>query len=104
MLSLRLPIYLKGADMFLATMLMRLFLATGIVAGAMTLALVVYGNILPIREDDQLYLSKGKQMIIASEQRKQLRWLKRLIYIFTAITAVFLLASAGLWVWIGLQS
>ena len=90
--------------MFLATMLMRLFLATGIVAGAMTLALVVYGNTLPIREDDQLYLNKAEQMIIASEQRKHLRWLKRLIYIFTAITAVFLLASAGLWVWIGLQS
>jgi hypothetical protein len=84
-----------------------LFLATGIVAAAMTFALVVYGNTLSIREDDQLYLNKAEQMIMGSEQRKligQMRWLKRLIYVFAAITAVFLLASAGLWVWIGLQS
>jgi len=93
--------------MFDAMMLMRLFLATGIVTAAMTLALVVYGNTLSIREDDQLYLNKAEQTIMGSEQRKligQMRWLKRLIYVFAAITAVFLLASAGLWVWIGLQS
>jgi hypothetical protein len=84
-----------------------LFLATGIVAAAMTFALVVYGNTLSIREDDQLYLNKAEQAIMGSEQRKligQMWWLKRLIYVFAAITAVFFLASAGLWVWIGLQS
>jgi hypothetical protein len=98
---------LKGEDMFGAMMLMRLFLATGIATGAMTLGLLVYGNTLSIREDDQLYLNKAEQTIMGSEQRKligQMRWLKRLIYVFAASTAVFLLASAGLWVWIGLQS
>ena len=92
--------------MFLATILMRLFLASGIVAAAMTLGLVIYGNTLSIREDDQLYLNKAEQTM-ASEQRKivgQMRWLARLIYAFAAITALLLLASFGVWVWIGLRS
>jgi len=93
--------------MFRAIMLMHLFLATGIATGAMTLALVIYGNSLSTREDDQLFLNKAEQMMMASEQRKvvgQMRWLGWLIYVFAAITAMLLLASAGLWVWIGLQS
>jgi uncharacterized membrane protein YhfC len=92
--------------MFRAIMLMHLFLATGIATGAMTLALVIYGNTLSSREDDQLFLNKA-QIMMASEQRKlvgEMRWLARLIYVFAAITATLLLASAGLWVWIGLQS
>jgi hypothetical protein len=97
----------EGGKMFVAMMLMRLFLATGIATGALTLALVIYQNSLSTREDDQLFLNKAEQTIMASEQRKlvgQLRWLARLIYVFAALTAVFLLASAGLWVWIGLRS
>ena len=97
----------EGGKMFVAMMLMRLFLATGIATGAMTLALVIYQNSLSTREDDQLFLNKAEQTIMASEQRKlvgHLRWLERLIYVLAAITAVFLLASAGLWVWIGLRS
>jgi hypothetical protein len=106
MLSLHLSVYLKGG-MFVAMMLMRLFLITGVATGVITFALVIYENSLSIREDDQLFLNKAEQTIMASEQRKlvgQLRWLARLIYVFAAITAVFLLASAGLWVWIGLRS
>jgi fluoride ion exporter CrcB/FEX len=93
--------------MFGAMMLMRLFLATGLATGAITFALVMYENSLSIREDDQLFLNKAEQTFLASEQRKlvgQLRWLARLIYVFAAITATLLLASAGLWVWIGLRS
>jgi hypothetical protein len=93
--------------MFGAVMLMRLFLATGIVAGAITFALVIYGNSLSTREDDQLFINKAEQTFLAAEQRKlvgQLRWLARLIYVFAAVTATLLLASAGLWVWIGLRS
>jgi hypothetical protein len=97
----------EGGGMFVAMMLMRLFLIAGVATGAITFALVIYENSLSIREDDQLFLNKAEQTIMASEQRKlvgQLRWLARLIYVFAAITAVFLLASAGLWVWIGLRS
>jgi hypothetical protein len=97
----------EGGKMFVAMMLMRLFLATGIATGAMTLALVIYGNSLSTLEDDQLFLNKAEQTIIASEQRelvRQLPWLARLIYVFAAITATLLLMSAGLWVWIGLRS
>jgi hypothetical protein len=93
--------------MFVEMMLMRLFLVTGIAMGVMTLALVIYGNSLSTREDDQLFLNKAEQTFIASDQRKlvgQLRWLARLIYVFAAITATLLLVSAGLWVWIGLRS
>lgn len=88
--------------MFRAIMLMHLFLATGITTGAMTLALVIFGNSLSTREDEQLFLNKAEQTIMASEQRKlvgQMRWLTRLTYVFAAITATLLLASAGLWVW-----
>ena len=52
-------------------MLMRLFLATGITTGAMTLALVIFGNSLSTREDDQLFLNKAEQTIMASEQRAE---------------------------------
>ena len=92
--------------MFVEIMLMRLFLVTGIVMGVITFALVIYGNSFSTREDDQLFLNKAGQTFMASDQRKlvgQLRWLARLIYVFAAITALFLLASAGLWVWIGLR-
>jgi hypothetical protein len=93
--------------MFVAVMLMRLFLVTGIAMGVMTFALVIYENSLSNREDDQLFLNTAEQTIMFPEQRKligRLRWLARLIYVFAAITALFLLASAGLWVWIGLRS
>ena len=93
--------------MFVATMLMGLFLVTGIATGVVTLALLIYGNTLSTREDDQLYLNKAEQAIMGSEQHKlivQMRWLGRLIYVFAAITALLLLASGGLWVWIGLRS
>ena len=87
-------------------MLMRLFLALGIALGVMTITFVIYGSTLSNREDDQLFLNNAEQTIMASEQRKlmgQMRWLKRLIYVFATITTLFLLTSAGLWVWIGLQ-
>jgi hypothetical protein len=93
--------------MFVEMMLMRLFLVTGSATGAMTFALVIFGNSFSTREDDQLFLNKAEQTIMASEQRKligQLRWLSRLTYVFAAITATLLLASAGIWVWIGLRS
>jgi hypothetical protein len=104
MLDAELPRFrvFEGGKMFVAMMLMRLFLVTGIVTGAMTFALVIYDNSLSTREDDQLFLNKAEQTIMFSEQRKligQLRWLARLIYVFAAITATLLLASAGLWVW-----
>jgi hypothetical protein len=86
---------------------MRLFLAAGIVMAAMTLGLMIYGNTLSIREDDQLYLNEAEQTIMGSEQRKivgQMRWLGRLIYTFAAITALLLLATFGVWIWIGLRS
>ena len=100
--ELPLSVYLKGEGMFRAMMLMRLFLATGIVTGVMTLALVIFGNSLSSQEDDQLFLNKAEQTLLASEQRKlvgQWRGLARLIYVFAAITATLLLASAGLWLW-----
>jgi hypothetical protein len=109
MLDAELPRFrvFEGGEMFVAMMLMRLFLVTGIATAVMTLALVSYENSLSTREDDQLFLNKAEQTIMFSEQRKlvgQFRWLARLIYVFAAITATLLLASAGLWMWIGLRS
>ena len=92
--------------MLAAMILMRLLLATGIVTGALTAALVIYGNTLSTREDDELYLNKAEQTMMASEQQKlihRMHWLARVIFGFALVTAALLAASAAIWVWIGLR-
>jgi hypothetical protein len=92
--------------MLAAMILMRLLLATGIVTGALTAALVIYGNTLSTREDDELYLNKAEQTMMASEQQKlihRMHRLARVIFGFALVTATLLAASAAIWVWIGLR-
>jgi hypothetical protein len=93
--------------MFGATMLMRYFLGAGILTAGITMLLVIYGNTLSTREDDELYLNKAEQAMMASEQQLligKMHRLARVIIGFAAVAAVLLAASAGLWVWIGFQS
>jgi hypothetical protein len=90
-----------------ATMLMRYFLGAGILTAGITMVLVIYGNALSTREDDELYLNKAEQAMMASEQRMligKMHRLARVILGFAVVAAVLLAASAGLWVWIGFQS
>jgi hypothetical protein len=66
-----------------------------------------YRNTLSTREDDPLYIDKTEHAIMASEQPKliaQMRWVTRLTYFFIAITVILLVATTGVWVWVGLRS
>jgi len=74
---------------------------------AVLVALVIYGNTLSIREEDQLYLNAAEQEMMASEQQLligKMRHLARVIIYVASVSAALLLASAGIWVWIGLNS
>jgi hypothetical protein len=93
--------------MFELMMMMRYFFGAGILMAGVTMVLVIYGNALSTREDDELYLNKAEQAMMASEQRMligKMRRLARVIFGFAVVAAVLLAVSAGLWVWIGFRS
>jgi hypothetical protein len=72
---------------------------------AVLVVLVIYGNALSTREDDEIYLNKTEESMMADEQRTligKMTRLARLITVLAIMSGVFLLASAGVWVWIGL--
>jgi hypothetical protein len=72
---------------------------------AVLVVLVIYGNALSTREDDEIYLNKTEESMMADEQRTligKMTRLARVITVFAIMSGVFLLASAGVWVWIGL--
>jgi hypothetical protein len=76
--------------------------------GAITtvlVVLVIYGNALSTREDDEIYLNKTEESMMADEQRTligKMTRLARVITVLAIMSGVFLLASAGVWAWIGL--
>lgn len=77
-----------------------------VVVTAVLIALVIYGNTLSSREEDQLYLNNAEQVMMASEQQVLIGRMNhpaRVIVYMGALSGL-LLASAGLWVWIGLNS
>ena len=93
--------------MFGLTMMMRYFFGAGILTAGITIVLVIYGNALSTREDDELYLNKAEQAMMASEQRMligKMHGLARVIFGFAVVAAVLLAVSAALWVWIGFHS
>ena len=77
-------------------------LATGILA-----ILVIYGNALSTREEDQLYLNKAEQTIMASEQQSlitKMNHLRNVIVALAIVTVVLALATGGTWLYIGLTT
>jgi len=93
--------------MFGLTMMMRYFFGAGILTAGITMVLVIYGNALSTREDDELYLNKAEQAMMASEQRTlvgKMHGLARVIFGFAVVGAILFAVSAGLWVWIGFHS
>ncbi|HXX21432.1 MAG TPA: hypothetical protein VEJ46_18695 [Candidatus Acidoferrum sp.] len=81
-----------------------LLLACGVTTAVLTV-LVIYGDMLATREDDQLYLNKAEQTMMASEQRVligKMDRLKRVIMVLAVMSGILVLASAATWVWIGL--
>ena len=88
----------------ITSILSYLLMASG-AASAILVVLVIYGNALDNREDEEIYLNKTEEKMMASEQPaliSRMNYLTRVITIAAVTAGVFLLASAGVWAWIGL--
>jgi hypothetical protein len=69
--------------------------------------MVIYRATLSSREDDQIFLNKAEDNMMASEQRELISRLDRLsrpIITLATLSGVLLVASAGLWLWNGLKN
>jgi hypothetical protein len=69
--------------------------------------MVIYRATLASREDDQIFLNKAEDNMMASEQRELIGKLDRLsrpIITLATLSGVLLVASAGLWLWNGLTN
>lgn len=76
------------------------------VLSAILVVLVIYGNALDTRADEEIYLNNTEEKMMASEQPaliKKLNRLGRAITVLAIVTGIFLLATAGIWVYIGLN-
>jgi hypothetical protein len=88
----------------LSSILTYLFMFSGALATVLVV-LVIYGNALDTRADEEIYLNKTEERIMASEQVElagKMSRLARVIMVLAIITGVSLLATAGVWVYIGL--
>lgn len=86
--------------------MMYLLISWGLVT-AVLVGLVIYGNVLSTKEDDELYLNSAEQVMMASEQRTlvgKMDSLLRVIIGFSLVSGVLFVATAGVWVWIGFHS
>ena len=74
-------------------------------ASAVLVVLVIYGNALDTRADEEIYLNKTEEKMMASDQPglvSRMNRLARVITVLAIVTGVSLLATAGIWVYIGL--
>ena len=88
----------------LSSALHYLLIFSGLVS-AVLVTLIVYGNTLDSREDEEIYLNKREEAMMAGDQPALIRKMNRLaraITVVATITGVTLLASAGIWVYLGL--
>jgi hypothetical protein len=83
-----------------------LLLSWGLVTAALVV-LLIYRSTLSSKEDDQLYLNKAEVSMMGSDQAAVITKLNRLgkpILALAVLSGLLLLASAGLWVWIGFNN
>jgi hypothetical protein len=88
----------------LSTLLTYLMGFSGAIS-AVLVVLVIYGNVLDTRADEEIYLNETEEKMLASEQPSlinKMKHLSRVITVLAIITGVSLLATAGIWVYIGL--
>lgn len=72
---------------------------------AFLVVLVIYGNALDTRADEEIILNKTEQEMLAGEQPAiagRMHRLARVIVVVAIVAGASLLASAGIWVYIGL--
>ena len=83
-----------------------LLMSWGVIT-TMLIILVIYRATLSTREDDQLFLNKAEDQMMASEQRVLIGKIDRLarpIIGLAVLSGILLIASGGLWLWGGLKS
>jgi hypothetical protein len=83
-----------------------LLLSWGLITVALVV-LLVYRVTLSSKEDDQLYLNKAEVSMMGSDQAVVITKLNRLgrpIIALAILSGILLLASASLWVWIGISN
>ena len=88
----------------ISTVLTYLLVFSGAVT-AVLVALVIYGNALDSREDEEIYLNKTEEKVMAGDQPAlitRMNRLARVIVVVAVISGSALLASASVWVYIGL--
>jgi hypothetical protein len=86
------------------SMILEYLLASWIAVTGVLVVLVIYGNALSIREDDELYLNGAEQAMMAAEQDVLIRKMHRLARVivgFAIVSGFLFAATAGVWFWIG---
>jgi hypothetical protein len=89
------------------SMVLEYLLASWIAVTAILIVLVIYGNALSTREDDELYLNRAEQVMMAAEQNMLISKMHRLLNViigFAVLSGLLLAATAALWAWIGLHN
>ena len=74
---------------------------------AVLVILMIYRTTLSIREDDQIFLDKEEEIMMAAEQRLLMGRMNRLarpLTVLAVLSGVLLLATAGVWLWTGFNS
>jgi len=82
-----------------------LLIACGVTTAVLVI-LVIYGDMLATREDDQIYLNKAEQTMMASEQQAligKMDRLKKVIMVLAVTAGVLVVASASVWLWAALR-
>jgi hypothetical protein len=72
---------------------------------AVLIVLVIYGNTLDIHEDEEIYINKKEETVMGGGQRvliAKMERLKKVIFSLAVVSGILLLASAAIWVYIGL--
>ena len=83
-----------------------LLLSWGLITVVLVI-LLVYRATISSKEDDQLYLNKAEVSMMGGDQAVIISRLNRLvkpIVAFAILSGILLVASASLWVWIGLSN
>jgi len=89
------------------SIMLEYLLASWIAVTAILIVLVIYGNALSTREDDELYLNRAEQVMMAAEQNVLIRKMSRLARVivgFVILSGLLFAATAGVWAWIGLSN
>jgi hypothetical protein len=89
------------------SMVLEYLLASWIGVTAILIVLVIYGNALSTREDDELYLNRAEQVMMAADQNVLIGKMHRLLHViigFGILSGSLFAATVGMWAWIGLHN